>query len=291
MQVAVHLGFHCTDDERLLRCLLRNAAVLEAAGVAVPQPQAYRPALREAQAAIRDGVVPEEVARRATALLAPSGSLRRVVLSHPNLICFPGRAIGPEGLYAIAPERLSGFGRLLGDAPWEAHVAIRNPATLVPALLEQLPGTDYAALMQGLAILQLSWAETLRAIRTALPDLPMVIWCNEDLPLIWPELLRRLAGVAPDFPLDGDEDMLGALLTPVGMATLAAYLKTQGPIAPRDRRRLTTALLERYAQPGAIEVELDLPGWTSALVEEVTDAYYSDVAAIAALPGVEFLTP
>ena len=191
----------------------------------------------------------------------------------------------------MAPRRIAGLSRILRGTLGEVQLALRNPATLVPALLEQLDGMDYATLMCGLDPLRLSWADTIRHIRAELPDLPLLVWCNEDLPLIWPELLRRVAGVPAEAALDGDEEMLGALLTPVGMATLAAYLKAQGPLAASDRRRLTTALLERYAQPGQLEVELDLPGWSAALVEEITDAYYNDVMQIAEIGGVEFLAP
>lgn len=292
MDVAIHLGFHCTDEERLTRCLLRNAAVLDAQGIAVPPPQSYRPVMKEAMVAVRAAGEPGgEVALRLAQALDATPGKRRLVLSHPNLICFPGRAISRDGFYAMAPRKIATLAGVMGGTLAEIHLALRNPATLVPALIEQVADTDYATLMCGLPPLGLSWAEVIEGIRAELPDLPMVIWCNEDLPLIWPELLRRLAGVPPETPMEGDEEMLGALLTPVGMATLAAYLKSQGPVSIQDRRRLTTALLERYAQPGQLEVELDLPGWTPALVEEITDAYYSDVTRIAEIDGVEFLAP
>lgn len=291
--VALHLGFHGTEEDRLLRCLLRNAPALESAGVSVPQPALYRQLLR-AQATLREGEGPdpaEDLAGRLAEVLAPAPGVRRIVLSHPNLVSFPGRAVTAEGLYAGLPTRLAALSARLDAPRIEVFCALRNPATLLPALLDLLPGTDYATLMAGLAPAALRWIAPFARLRAALPDLPVTFWCSEDLPMIWPDLLRRLAGVPAETALDGDADMLGALLTPVGMATLAAYLKAQGPLGPRDRRRLTTALLERYAQAGVLEVEVDLPGWTDALVSEVTDRYLADVDAIAALPGVERIAP
>lgn len=291
--IAVHLGFHCTEEDRLLRCLLRNAPGLAAAGVSVPQPALYRQALR-AQAAPREGEAAEPgegATARLAEVLAPAPGIRRIVLSHPNLVSYPGRAVTAEGLYAGLPARLAALSARLGAQRIEIFCALRNPATLLPALRGLLPGTDYATLMSGLDPSGLRWIGPFARLRAALPDLPVTLWCSEDLPLIWPDLLRRLAGVPAGMALDGDADLLGALLTPVGMATLAAYLKAQGPLGPGDRRRLTTALLERYAQPGALEVEIDLPGWTDALVAEVTERYLADVAAIAALPGVERIAP
>lgn len=293
MRIAVHLGFHATEEERLLRGLLRNAPALAAAGIAVPQPGLYRQQLR-ARAAPRDAEAPDPAESGPGALadlLAGAPAIRRIVLSHPNLVCFPGKAITAEGLYAALPARITTLAARLGDPDLEVFCALRNPATLLPALLDLLPGTDYATLMAGLAPDALRWSEPFLRLRAALPELPITLWCSEDLPLIWPDLLRRIAGVPPETPLDGDADMLGALLTPVGMATLAAYLKMQGPLRPGDRRRLTTALLERYAQPGALEVDIDLPGWTEATVAAVTDRYLADVAALAALPGVTVIAP
>ena len=46
VRVAVHLGFHATEEERLLRCLLRNAQALAVLGVAVTQPALYHQLLR-----------------------------------------------------------------------------------------------------------------------------------------------------------------------------------------------------------------------------------------------------
>ena len=42
MRIVYHLGAHCTDDERLMRCLLKNRDVLSAQGIVVPGPSKYR---------------------------------------------------------------------------------------------------------------------------------------------------------------------------------------------------------------------------------------------------------
>ncbi|MES2145513.1 MAG: hypothetical protein V4516_14445, partial [Pseudomonadota bacterium] len=69
MQIVYHLGAHCTDEDRLLRCLLRNRGVLAERGVVVPGPARYRKLLRDtaiqlkgARASIEEG----GIATRAT---------------------------------------------------------------------------------------------------------------------------------------------------------------------------------------------------------------------------------
>ena len=47
MRIVYHLGAHCTDEERLVRCLLKNRATLADQGIVVPAPTRYRKLLRD----------------------------------------------------------------------------------------------------------------------------------------------------------------------------------------------------------------------------------------------------
>ena len=47
MRIVYHLGAHCTDEDRLVRCLLKNRATLAEQGIVVPAPTRYRKLLRE----------------------------------------------------------------------------------------------------------------------------------------------------------------------------------------------------------------------------------------------------
>ena len=47
MQVILHIGVHCTDEDRLIGSLMRNEKLLEEHGTAVPHPNTYRSLLRE----------------------------------------------------------------------------------------------------------------------------------------------------------------------------------------------------------------------------------------------------
>ena len=53
MRIAYHLGAHFTDDERLLRCLLKNRDVLLQNEIVVPGPKRYRTLLRETAIALK----------------------------------------------------------------------------------------------------------------------------------------------------------------------------------------------------------------------------------------------
>jgi hypothetical protein len=50
-------------------------------------------------------------------------------------------------------------------------------------------------------------------------------------------------------------------------------------------------LLETHLAEDRLDVEIDLPGWTQDLVDEITALYDADVAAIRQMEGVSFLAP
>jgi hypothetical protein len=53
MRIVYHLGAHCTDEDRLVRCLLKNRAVLADQGIIVPSPTRYRKLMRDTAVQLR----------------------------------------------------------------------------------------------------------------------------------------------------------------------------------------------------------------------------------------------
>jgi len=51
-----------------------------------------------------------------------------------------------------------------------------------------------------------------------------------------------------------------------------------------------TAFLDKYALDDEVEEELDLPGWTPELIDQITANYDDDLIEIARIPGVTVLT-
>lgn len=128
-------------------------------------------------------------------------------------------------------------------------------------------------------------------IREALPDLPMTIWCDEDTPLIWPGVLRGVAGCTPDTELEGEGELLAAIMSPEDTARLSEYLAARPNLGPEQRRSVVAAFLDKYALEDAVETELDLPGWTEPFVEELSARCDEDVEDITGMPGVTLLSP
>jgi hypothetical protein len=106
-----------------------------------------------------------------------------------------------------------------------------------------------------------------------------------------PEVVRRVATMPSDVPLKAGLQVLADLLQPEGMQMVRDELARQERLTVDSRRAVFSAALAKYALPDQIEQEIALPGWTQDLVDQISDLYDEDVAQIAALPGVEFITP
>jgi hypothetical protein len=292
MDIALHLGVHCTDDERLIRALMKNRDRLAAEGIALPPSRSYRQMLPKLVRSLRGGAAGADAQEMLRDALWGEETPERVIFSHENLACFPAQAVGENGLYPYLHLRLAALANIFPADHCTFFVALRNPATLVPDLLERSNVTEYAGLMGNTDPRALRWGPVLMQMLEAVPDAGLIFWCNEDTPLLWPEILARVAGVTGPEALEGADDMLALLLTDTGFARYREFITSHdGPLTSGQRRKLAATFLRKFAKPEEMEVAVDLPGWTDEMVAEMTEAYDADVAEVAALPGVTFLLP
>jgi hypothetical protein len=56
-----------------------------------------------------------------------------------------------------------------------------------------------------------------------------------------------------------------------------------------QRRKVVAAFLDKFALPERLEIEMEMPGWTDEIVQELTALYDQDVHRIASMPGVTFI--
>ena len=291
MKVAFHLGAHCTDDDKLRRALTRSRGALAARGVQVPGPARYRTLLRETAERLQGRPAPAETQAALLDAIAEGGTPRRLVLANENFFCTIPRIFEGGTWYAHGGERAAALAALFPDAEVELFLGIRNPATALPALKRRADDRDYATMMHGTDATTLRWSDLVRRLRDAVPRARLTVWCNEDTPLIWAELLHRLAGVDGSVALEGEDDLLTELMAPEGLARYRAYVAQHPPQSELQRRRIISAFLDKFALPGAIEEEADIPGWTEETVETLSAIYDEDVWRIAGMDGVEFLQP
>lgn len=281
MQIALHLGAHFTDPSALLRSLRCHEAELAREGIALPGPSAYLPML---MAATHDP--PGELRER---IRLPAAE--RVVLSGEDLLGPAEQAVVDGVLYPAAAERVRKLTSLFPQERIELHLAIRSPATFLPSLLQNADPERVRQMLDGMNIETLRWSDLVARLREAAPKAPVTVWCDEDMPLIWPEALAAVSGSHGRAPMAGLLDRLGPLLTEEGARQMASYLSTYPPEDAETRRAIVTSFLNRFGRREAIEMDLDLPGWTPATIDRLSDLYEDDIERIAGMEGVHLITP
>ncbi len=292
MEIVFHIGVHCTDDDRLIKSLLKNRDILAKQGVAVPGPSRYRRELGEILKGLRGDRITDASEQALLEELVDDDAAFRVILSHDSFISMGSRAVGDGMLYPKAFKS----GWLLNTFPnasVEFAMALRNPATFLPALYDRNKDGDlsFEAFLAGLELDNIYWSEVIERLQASAPGAPFLVWCDEDTPILWPEILREIAELDAGTTLDGDLDIARSLLSEEDGDKLVAFLKKHPPENEMQRRRQVGVFLEKFAMADELEVEIDLPGLDAATLQSMTDAYDEDVARIAAMPGVTLLAP
>ena len=94
MQVIVHTGAHATEEDRLLKSLLRNKEDFSKRGVAVPGPGKYRSLLKDCFSALKAGDPAADSRDVLWDAILDEEDADRVVLSNPH---FFGSQRSPTG--------------------------------------------------------------------------------------------------------------------------------------------------------------------------------------------------
>lgn len=290
MRIIYHLGAHFTDDERLLRCLLKNRDLLVQNEIVVPGPNRYRRLLRETATKLKGKAATVDEQALILEQIMEEDRANRLILSWESFLSLPNYVLN-ERLYPAAGERVRAFCQIFPEIEAEFHLAIRNPASFLPQLYGRLKPENYRDFLNGADPLDMCWSDVIERIVDANPGVPLTVWCDEDTPLIWPEILRAVAGLPEGTQLDGDADLISGLMSGEGLSRLEAYLQSHPPQSVMQRRKIVSAFLDKFALPERIDQEIEMPGWSEDMVAEMTKAYDADVARIAQMGEITFLAP
>lgn len=288
MQIAFHLGAHFTDPAALLRSLRHDEAGLAREGIALPGPSQYLPLLMQAAGAQGRS---DDLPGRLRAVIGLTGGAERVILSGEDLMGLPEDALVAGQLYPGAGDRVRTLTTLFPGERIEFHLAIRSPATFLPSLLQRSDPERVQKLLGQVDLAALRWSDLIARMREAAPGAPITIWCDEDMPLIWPEALAAVSGASGDPPVAGLIDRLAPLMTDEGARRLGSRLTDHPPPNAQARRVIVTDFLNQFGRSEAIEMDLDIPGWTHATIDRLSDLYEDDIDRIAAMDGVHLISP
>ncbi|MEM9319586.1 MAG: hypothetical protein AAGA70_11350 [Pseudomonadota bacterium] len=291
MQVVYHLGAPCTDDNLLIKSLLKNRARLMNVGTVVPPPGRYRSFLRETARSLEGQPADTPMQMQILDSIADEDNVQRLVLSDARFICINRLVVQAHRVWPMIERRTRLLRNLFPLAETEFFIGMRDPATLIPALFRASRFSDFSEFTDNMDPLNVRWSETLTRLRRAHPSARITVWCNEDTPLIWSEVMAAMAGIPGPEGLEGREDLVQTIMEPGGYRRLMAYLAKHKPDNEYQRRRVVAAFLDKYVRSDAMEEELVAPGWTANMVEEMSQNYDADMERVAEIEDVDFITP
>ena len=290
MKITFHIGAHRTDEDRLMRSLIRNSQKLADEGIFIPGPSRYRDLLRDVTTRLKGETANPETLDLLLDAILDTTEADHIVLAYESFLCAPNMIFADGGYYARAGHKSAWLRKAFPGHEVAFALGIRNPATQVPAVFGQLSGVRADAFLRGHDPLELRWSDPVASIVECNPGCPVIVWCNEDTPLIWPEVMREVSGHAADTRLKGGFDILQQIMETEGIRRLRTYLGTHPPQNEIQRRRILAAFLDKYAKEEEVEEIVDFPGWTEEMVDAMTRSYEADINRVAAIPGVTFLS-
>jgi hypothetical protein len=291
MQIVFHAGAHNTDEDRIIKCLLKNRPDFSNLGVNVPPPSRYRKLLHQTLLAMHENAPSPDARDIMIEAILEEENCERLLLSNENFFCVPNMALRGGQFYDKGHERVQLLSELFEGDDIEVFLGICNPATYLPAQFRRTKFEDFADMTFGADPRDLRWSDLIYRIRENNPNVSLTVWCNEDTPLIWGQVIRELAGINPNEKIKGGFDLISEIMTSEGMKRFRAYLADNVDLSEMQKRRVISAFLDKFGRDDMIEEELDLPGWTEALVDELSDVYDEDVFEISRIPGVNYIAP
>ncbi|ARO13951.1 hypothetical protein BVG79_00599 [Ketogulonicigenium robustum] len=292
MQIAFFAGLNATDDEKVLRSLMRNDEGLAKHGIRAPAMRHYRRSLREIVESRLSGQDVTTLGYLVTNQFAKeTPNLQRIALSNPAFLAAPRHMFADGIALPEAGARLQVLQAIFPDDEIEVFVALRNPASFVNTMMQALGDTDVRGYLGGYDIMGLRWSQVLRRLKDSVPSIKLTVWANEDSALVWGTIIRAILGIADNDPIFGDFDLLSDLLLPEGQGLLRQRLRQDVPVGHAARVALAADLLPQYEDPTLTWDSIDLTGWSERAVEGMTLTYEEDLDVIAEMEDITFIRP
>ena len=290
MQIVLHTGAHLTDEDRLLKCLRQNETRLESHNVSVPRPAGYRKWIRTA---IQDESLPplDSIRNEVHQSVIGDSKAQRFILSNSGFLGTEKMSFTSGHFYRAAESRINILHGLFPAAQIEMFMAIRNPASFLPLLYYNYHSINTQDRLFGIDLLSVRWSDFFIRIRRAFPMLPITVWCNEDTPLIWPKLLRTITQIGENAPFEGDYNLLHEILSDEGLRQFQKYISGHADLSIDQKQRVISAFLKKFARKEALEEEINMPGWSNDLTEQLTAIYDDDLEQLSCISDLNLILP
>ncbi|MGR3342690.1 MAG: hypothetical protein ACU0DI_05615 [Paracoccaceae bacterium] len=288
--MAYHLGAPHTDNDQLTWSLRKDSRLLSDHGVMLRRPREYRNLISGMISKLDGQKASLEGQELLLATIVKQQKISRLIFSNSKYLGVPSWMFKNGIFYQNAGSNTAKLRNLFPDNPCEFFLSIRNPATFVPSSYTGQNSKNYREFVDNVDFQEIRWSDVIDCIQQENPDCPITVWCNEDTPIIWPTVLSKVTALNHQTQFSGGLDIVKSIISKEGAARLEKYLNDSPALSEQQRRTVTAIFLEKFVVDDAVEEEIDLPGWTEYLVEEMTQIYEYDIELLKHIPGVNFIS-
>ncbi len=285
-RIHVHFAIPFYAGDQLVRSLIEISASLRKTGVSVPDPKKYRDIFgRKIRGEEGGAFMPLEI-ERMSEILDETADL--IILSFNDLMAPPANIFDGGVIYGEAHHRIEYLRNLFPNREMTLFFSAANPGSVMAAMLNS--GAMNADRAQKMSQVRPLWCELTELIDTYHPDLPVILWANEDTPVTWPAVLREILGLEEGTAVPGGLHMAGALLDGKARAALASEIKTAAPKSEWALMNILDGFLSKNVDRERTEFEVDHPGWDQETLDDFTLLYEQDMDACLDLEQVSVMT-
>ncbi|WP_298921293.1 hypothetical protein [uncultured Roseobacter sp.] len=290
IEIALYIGAPHTDDGQLTWSLRKDAQALLEQGVMIRRPGTYNKAVAQLLGKQAEGSISDEDRDNLLASIVKERPVSRLILANSSYLGVPAWMLNGGRFYKNAGRNTAELKSLFPDNKCVFFLALRNPATLIPAVFEAQSQKSWDAFLSGSNLLSLRWSDVISDIRTHNPDCEVVVWCNEDTPVIWPNVLGKVSGLGSSFRFKGELDIIRRAMSEIGFKRLESYLAQRPELSDMQRAQVRSLFLHYFHSEEVVEEEIDLPQWSQETVDEISEGYAEDIDMIKKIPGVTLLS-
>ena len=216
---------------------------------------------------------------------------RTLYMGIPGFFGAPKETIQNYALYPQAISNLVRFVELFPEAQTHLFLALRNPATFIPAMMAEATTDNLNFIMNKSDPGALRWSDLLKSNRQRFPALSMTSRATEDTPFIWGQFMRLVGSFSPSTPMVGSYSLIESILSEEGFTRFQAYLEKHPEMNERQKRKVMFAFAERFGRADMLEQDVNVPGLDVLMVYDLTAQYEADLANINTISGVRLVLP
>lgn len=287
--IIYHLGVPHMDMDVLTWSLRKDNELLNTHGALARRPSLYREIIHERLLELEiegaDAGSNDDFLER----VATKSEPKRLLLSDGGFLSSVEKTLSNGRLYANAGQVTASLRNLFAENPCEFFLEIRDPATLVPSLMDLVGEDRPEKFMNGADHTDLIWSEVVQDITNGSPDCKVTVWRYEDRAVVWPRVLHAVSGIPETMPMQGYLDQAERCLSEPALARLTKFLGDRPTLTQPQKTHVVASFVKADIGNRVEEFEDD-PIWSDETVTEISRDYATDIERLREMDQVTFIS-